>query len=121
MSTENRLLTCKIGEDIAEKYLISRGYKVLRKNFRKRFGEIDLIAEFRGKIIFIEVKTRKNNIFGEPEDSILKNKIRKIFGTGIAFMRENGLKNAFQIDIVSIKLNEYNMLKRLTHFKNVCL
>ncbi|MFA6550217.1 MAG: YraN family protein [Candidatus Gracilibacteria bacterium] len=121
MSTKNRLLICKIGEDIAEKYLILRGYKILCRNFRKRVGEIDLIAEFRGKIIFIEVKTRKNNIFGDPEDSISKNKIRKIFETGVAFMRENSLKNAFQIDIVSIKLNEYNVLKRLTHFKNVCL
>ncbi|KKQ72247.1 MAG: hypothetical protein UT33_C0005G0167 [Candidatus Peregrinibacteria bacterium GW2011_GWC2_39_14] len=121
MSTDNRLLTCKIGEDIAEKYLISRGYKVLCRNFRKRVGEIDLIAEFCGKIIFIEVKTRKSEIFGEPEDSISKNKTRKIFHTGTTFMRDNGLKNAFQIDVVSIKLNEYNVLKRLTHFKNVCL
>lgn len=121
MSINNRFQIGKMGEKIAEKYFLDHGYEIIAKNFRKRTGEIDLIAKYKKRIIFIEIKTRKNSYFGEPQESINKNKIKKIYITGISFMRENDLRMPLQIDVVSIKLNEYNILKSLTHFKNVCL
>lgn len=58
------------GEDLARSYLKANGFSVLDRNFSSRGGEIDLIAEKKGELHFIEVKTRKDRQFGQPFDAI---------------------------------------------------
>lgn len=65
----------KLGEDIAVNYLKNKGYKIIEKNFRTRFGEIDIICEKDNSIIFIEVRTKRNSSLLSPEESITKRKI----------------------------------------------
>ena len=62
------------GEDIAEKYLRSKGFSIIERNFRFRGGEIDLIAERKGELHFVEVKTRRSGSFGDPLQSIGRSK-----------------------------------------------
>ena len=75
MNEHYRILT---GENVAEEYLVSRGAKVLERNFRTRVGEIDLIVEMNGCIAFVEVKRRSTPRFGRPADAITPAKQRKI-------------------------------------------
>ena len=69
------------GEEIAARYLKEHGYKVLIRNYRSRYGEVDIICTWGQIIVFVEVKTRTNNTFGSPEESITRIKrehIRKV-------------------------------------------
>ncbi len=67
----------KLGEDIAEKFYRKRGYKVLDRNFRTKRGEIDLIVEKNNQVIFVEVKTRTGERYGEPREFVYPSKQKK--------------------------------------------
>ena len=66
------------GENAAEEYLLNSDYEILERNFRLKFAEVDIIAEKDGCIVFIEVKTRKSNLFGEPSEYVDYRKQQRI-------------------------------------------
>lgn len=74
----NHIQFGKFGEDLAGKYLTKKGYKVIERNFRNRYGEIDIIAHLKNYIVFIEVKTRKNSYYGRPSEAVDYRKQQKI-------------------------------------------
>jgi putative endonuclease len=76
--SQERLETGRKGEGDAEKYLKYQGYRVIERNFRCRIGEIDIIAEKKGRIFFLEVKTRNSRQFGEALESVTPTKQAKI-------------------------------------------
>jgi len=113
----------KIGEDIAAKYLISHDFKVIYRNYRIKFGEIDIIAKKNQEIIFVEVKTRKKvigNMFGFPEEAVDKRKLTKISNTGIHFLHkfQYSQNTKWRIDIISIELNWKTRIAKIKHIKN---
>jgi len=73
-----RLATGKKGEEEAVKELERRGYRIITRNFRCRLGEIDIIGENKGQLVFIEVKTRKSLAFGLPQENVNYRKQEKI-------------------------------------------
>jgi putative endonuclease len=75
------------GETFAAFYLRAKGYRVLRRGWRAgRLGEIDLIAERRGMLVFVEVKTRSSRRFGAPEESLTPDKCRRLVRLVEAFL-----------------------------------
>ncbi|MBW2367999.1 MAG: YraN family protein [Deltaproteobacteria bacterium] len=91
------------GETIAVKYLKQNGYKILTRNFRTKFGEIDIIALDNDTIAFIEVKTRRSNRYGDPKWAVTYRKKRKISQVALYYLkttRQNNRKGRF--DVVSI-------------------
>ena len=64
----------KTGERIGEAYLISRGYQILERNVKSPFGEIDVVANHQKDLVFIEIKSRKDDAFGFPEESVNEHK-----------------------------------------------
>ena len=66
------------GERAAEEYLEDADYEILERNFRLKFGEVDIIAEKDGCTVFVEVKTRKNNLYGNPSEFVDFRKQRRI-------------------------------------------
>jgi len=78
-----------IGEDLAERCLSLDKYKILRRNFRTRFGEIDIIACKDGMLFFFEVKTRKSDSFGFAEEAVNRLKKIRIVNTAFRFINEN--------------------------------
>lgn len=105
------------GEEIVKKYFIKKGYKILNSNYKNYFGEIDIIAKLKSKIIFIEVKTRTNRKFGLPEEAVNFIKQKKLIKTAEKYILENCLKNEYQIDVVSVEKCAGEKIK-LRHFKN---
>lgn len=73
-----RLATGKKGEEEAVKELKKRGYRIITRNFRCRLGEIDIIGEKKGQLVFIEVKTRTSLAFGLPQENVNYRKQEKI-------------------------------------------
>ena len=63
---------------MAAEFLVARGYQIIARNHRSRFGEIDIIALHQGDIVFVEVKTRSSNRFGTPAESITYLKLEKL-------------------------------------------
>ena len=78
-----------IGEDLTEKYIVEKKYNILAKNYTKKCGEIDIIAQKGDIIAFIEVKTRKKNALVSPLESVTPSKQEKIIKTAEAFLFEN--------------------------------
>ncbi|MDD5435247.1 MAG: YraN family protein [Nitrospira sp.] len=113
----------KIGEDIAADFLKGKGYGIMEKNCRNRYGEIDLLCEQDGKLVFVEVKTRIGEQFGSPEDAINKDKINRLIKNSRAYMSYKA-KNAnilYRIDAVCIVLDNSNNLVRINHYENITM
>ncbi len=68
----------KQGEDIAATYLTDHHYTVIERNFRSKFGELDIVAEKNKKIYFIEVKTRANLKKGKPYEAVTPHKMHQL-------------------------------------------
>lgn len=72
----------KLGEEKAKRLLQQNNYKILERNFKSRYGEIDLIAIDKDTLVFVEVKTRFSIDYGKPEEAITKRKLRLVARTG---------------------------------------
>lgn len=106
---------------MVESYLCEKGYLLLERNFLKRTGEIDLIANDPGKdeIVFVEVKTRRSKTYGHPEEAVGHAKIRKIEKTAHQWLSTNKkLDRAWRIDIIALELGDK---PSITHLENVTL
>lgn len=96
----------KYGEDIAFKFLKYKNYKILKRNYRNRFGEIDFICTKNDILSFIEVKTRYFNNFGTPCESVNLRKKKNIIFMSKFFLTEHTLNHYFiRYDIIEIFLN----------------
>ena len=96
-----------IGEALALHYLESAGYKMLLRNYVCPLGEIDIIAKHKGALVFIEVKTRRNDAMGLPEESVTFHKRGQIVKTAHYYMKRYGIKDVpCRFDVVSIILPE---------------
>ena len=98
----NRRTTGKNFEEIASQYLEKQGLKILVKNYRCFQGEIDLIAENSEYVIFVEVKYRKDNTYGEPWEAVSKAKQKKICKVARQFCYTKNVKKQIRYDIISI-------------------
>ena len=76
------------GEEHAALYLEDMGYRILARNYRSRYGEIDIIAEHQETIVFVEVKARRSYFYGEPKESIHISKQRKLIRTAMIYLQE---------------------------------
>ena len=95
------------GEEIAVRYLKSRGYRILERNYRIRLGEIDIIAEQGADLVFIEVKTRSDTLFGSPFDSVTVPKQRQLSKVALEYISKHGCHNhPARFDVVSVQLKE---------------
>ncbi len=93
----------KKGEDIARKYLVKKGYKIITSNYYTRYGEIDIICEKEKELIFVEVKTRRNTNYGSPEEAITKQKIAHLRKAALIYLDKEG-KNykGLRFDVIGI-------------------
>ncbi len=92
------------GEDLATACLKKEGYRIVERNYRCRFGEIDIIAMDNGDVVFVEVKGRQSDTFGAPEEAIGPTKQKKISKAALHYLQEKGLTghNA-RFDVVAIR------------------
>jgi len=108
----------KRGEEIAEEYLVKKGYKILEKNYSTKFGEIDLIATKDSVLVFIEVKLKQTEDFGTPEEMIGTLKLAQVQRMAEFYLMDNPdvakKYDSYRIDAVCIVGND-----RITHYENL--
>lgn len=97
--------TARLGEDKACEFLKKLGFKILERNYRKTYGEIDIIAIDKDVLAFIEVKTRTSNLFGFPLEAITPWKLKSLIKTAQYYkMTHPKLPEALRIDAVAVTL-----------------
>lgn len=107
------------GEEVAAAFLERHGYKVLAKNVRTPEGEIDLIAEFNGELIFCEVKTRKDNLKGFPEEALTDEKMDHMMDSAESYLSENPQYGEnWRVDVISVTGNMNDPNPQIEWFEN---
>jgi putative endonuclease len=110
----------QIGENLAHKYLAKKGYKIIERNFRRPWGEIDIIAIAPDKtLVFVEVKSVQNNKIS-AEEQLTKTKLKKLQKTASLYANTNNfLQNSlgWQIDLIAITIS--NKKYNIKHYKNI--
>ena len=108
----------KLGENLATKYIISLGYKILERNFRCKFGEIDIIAKDKQELVFIEVKTRTNNLYGKPIDAVNQVKQKHLISAVKYYLYSKKLENEFiRLDVIEVYFQ--NKFYKINHIKQI--
>jgi len=116
---DNKKLLGSIGEKAASEFLEGRGYKIIEKNFRCKIGEIDIIAADNDVIVFVEVKTRSSNIYGQPSEAVNFYKQRKIVQTALTFIKKNKLYDWMsRFDVVEVILDDHHNAIDINLIKN---
>ena len=108
----DKILSGKDGEERACNYLKSKKYKILEKNYRCLYGEIDIIAKYNNTLVIIEVKYRKSAKFGKGYEAVNYTKQQKIIKTLQYYINEKNVKMPVRFDVISIDDNE------ITHIEN---
>lgn len=93
------------GEDIAASFLQEKGYTILERNWKRGDLEIDIIAKEGNTIVFVEVKTRSSNLFGNPEDSVDELRKKRLTAASNMYLNYKKLDNPYRYDIIAIILN----------------
>jgi len=106
----------KDGEHIAAEFLLKKGYRILDKNFRTVFGEIDIVAQDSDIVVFIEVKTRTDIVFGYPFEAVNPKKREKIRKTALCFLKKIKKSVPARFDILSIYFE--NGKAKIEHIKD---
>lgn len=107
------------GEKAASQFLEKLNYKIIERNFRfSNRGEIDLIARDKDVIVFIEVKSRKNLNYGEPEYALTKNKIEQIKKLANLYLYSRNILNVdCRFDVITI-FDDISGQRKINHFIN---
>lgn len=108
-----------IGESIASKYLRKKGYRIIERNYKTKYAEIDLVVHRGSILVFVEVRTRTGKRFGSPEESIKKDKLYRLVKNAQAYMNRIRYYKEFRIDAICIILDENSCLMRISHYENI--
>ena len=94
------------GEALACQYLSRQGYRVIVRNYRTKLGEIDIIAEEQGTLVFVEVKTRRGHQCGHPFEAVTPAKCRQISKVALEYLAETGREGqSARFDVVAISFS----------------
>lgn len=105
------------GEQTAEEYLEKSGYEILERNFRLKCGEIDIIAEKDGCTVFVEVKTRRGNEFGEPSEYVDYRKQKRIKKTASVYT--DVINSDVRFDVIEVLYDKDKLsVTKLNHIEN---
>jgi putative endonuclease len=110
------------GEQLAEEYLKRQKYKILDRNFRTRFGEIDIVARDRGQLVFVEVKTKGSHEFGLPEEEFTFYKKRRLRRVIQSWLWKNEIESDnWRVDLIALDYTDSPEIPEIRHHKAVSL
>jgi putative endonuclease len=115
----NRQDIGKLGEKIAAGFLRKKGYRIRETNFRCREGEIDIVAQQKDCLVFVEVRTKSNLDFGIPEESITQSKKERLLSSALSYISSHENVPPLQrIDVVAVEIDDTGKAKRIELIEN---
>jgi putative endonuclease len=109
----------KIGENLAKEFLEKQGYKIIEQNYKTKYSEIDLITQNKDELIFVEVRTKIGENFGTPEETINRDKMRRIRQNALSYAAIKKWNGLCRLDAVCIVLKPDYTVERLSHYENI--
>lgn len=108
------------GENLAEICLKRKKYNIIERNWRSKFGEIDLVCSKKREIVFVEVKSRSSNLYGEAAEAIDDKKKQKLKLLAEAYLQKMRLENkTARFDIVTVMWEDKSRPPEIEHLENV--
>ena len=117
MGKQENKITGNKGETLVTEYLERKGYKILSRNYRSKWGEIDIVAKINQIVVFVEVKTKSTDKFGEPWEMVNGWKIEQVKRMGELWCRECAWEGRVRLDVVGVWLDLDE--PRIEHWENV--
>lgn len=111
--------TGKKGEDLAEAYLKEKGYTILERNWRSSHKELDIIAEYKGWLVIVEVKTRAGDFLTFPEDAVDRRKMRRTINAAHHYIRMHDINIPTRFDVISVVFENGKI--EIEHFEDAFL
>jgi len=109
----------KLGEQVAQKFLKKRGYRIRETGFRCRHGEIDIVAQKKDCLVFVEVRTKTNLEFGTPEESITQAKKERLIASALTYTTTHqNIPSLWRIDVIAIELDDKGKANRIELIEN---
>lgn len=105
--------TGKQGEKIAADFIRKRGYKILNTNIRYPEGEIDIVARDKKELVFLEVRTKSDEKFGSPEESITTDKKNRLTSLSLRYIQKHSSSESWRIEMVAVVLDKNGDTKRI--------
>lgn len=93
------------GEEVAAHYLQAKGYKILERNYRCRSGEVDIVAEEKGDLVFVEVKSRRSKRYGNPAEAVTPRKQGQISKAALCYLGDRHRGRAARFDVVTVQFS----------------
>lgn len=106
------------GEVLAARYLRDRGLPILAANYRTRFGEIDIVSQEKGVLLFVEVKTRSPGMIALPLESVDTEKQRKLSLAAAQYLRREPPNTPSRFDIIEVYLGKNEQLEKINHIQS---
>lgn len=116
-SKKNNKTKGGIGEELASKLLVSKGYTILEKNWYYGKLEVDIICEYQGLMVFVEVKLRSTDYFMEPQQAVNIKKQKSIIKAADGYLREKEINLESRFDIIAITFVE-GTKPQIDHFED---
>ena len=117
MRRNTRLLGRK-GEAVAEARMRREGYRILERNYRNAYGEIDLIAVEGETLVFVEVKSRRTGTYGPPEMAVDRKKQRRISRAALGYLTaRGGASRPCRFDVVSVQGDAVDLIRNAFEFR----
>ena len=111
--------TGSAGEEYAAEVLTRKGYEIITRNYRSRFGEIDIICKNDKFIAFVEVKTRSSEKYGEPKEAVNFHKQKKILSVAKYYLAKQKEDTLCRFDVIEVKYNkENNKMTEINHIED---
>lgn len=117
MGKQGNKITGNRGESLAVEHLQMKGYEILSRNYRNKWGEVDIVAKHNKIVVFVEVKTKTTDKFGEPWEMVNSWKIEQVKRMGELWCREYGWEGRVRVDVVGVWLGQDE--PRLEHWESV--
>ena len=115
----NRKALGEMGERWAREYLKRNGYVIRETNYRCREGEVDIVAEHEGCLVFVEVRTKTGSVFGTPEESVTAAKQEKLAAVAMSYLQtHDDMPPEWRIDVVAVEVGRNGRVTRTELIQN---
>lgn len=106
------------GEELAARHLAAKGYEIVARNWRCQAGELDLVARDGECLVMVEVRTRRGEEMGSPEESLTAAKQARLVALGEAYVQEQDWIGDWRIDVIAVELDRRGRLLRVDQYEN---
>lgn len=120
MTSDRRVRLGRRGEDLAVAELARSGYEIVERNWHAQAGEVDVVARRGQEWAFFEVRTRRGEAFGTPEESLTPAKQQRMVDTALAYLAEHGLDDVdWRVGLVAVEMDGAGRLLRVEVYEGL--